>query len=120
MFNAIFVGIYGGEPQWGEIQISKSTLALAPFEVTDDQLDNLSRSVGILHFSGEEKLFAIDGQHRVAGVKLALEQIKNKNPLNEDEITVILVGHKTDQTGRERTRSNFHDTKQNSQKGFSY
>ena len=106
MFNAIFVGIYGGEPRWGEIQIS-STLALAPFEVTDDQLDNLSRSVGILHFSGEEKLFAIDGQHRVAGVKLALEQTENKNSLNEDEITVILVGHKTDQTGRERTRRLF-------------
>ena len=104
MFNAIFVGIYGGEPRWGEIQIS-STLELAPFEVTDDQLDNLSRSVGILHFSGEEKLFAIDGQHRVAGVKLALEQ--NKHPLNDDEITVILVGHKTDQTGRERTRRLF-------------
>ena len=106
MFNAIFVGIYGGEPRWGEIQIS-STLALAPFEVTDDQLDNLSRSVGILHFSGEEKLFAIDGQHRVAGVKLALEQTENKNTLNEDEITVILVGHKTDQTGRVRTRRLF-------------
>lgn len=104
MFNAIFVGIYGGEPQWGEIQIS-STLELSPFEVTDDQLDNLSRSVGVLHFSGEEKLFAIDGQHRVAGVKLALEQ--NKHLLNDDEITVILVGHKTDQTGRERTRRLF-------------
>ena len=106
MFNAIFVGIYGGEPRWGEIQIS-STLELAPFEVTDDQLDNLSRSVGILHFSGEEKLFAIDGQHRVAGVKLALEQTRKKSPLNDDEITVILVGHKTDQTGRERTRRLF-------------
>ena len=104
MFNAIFVGIYGGEPRWGEIQIS-STLELAPFEVTDDQLDNLSRSVGILHFSGEEKLFAIDGQHRVAGVKLALK--KNKDLLKDDEITVILVGHKTDQTGRERTRRLF-------------
>ncbi len=106
MFNAIFVGIYGGEPRWGEIQISP-TLELAPFEVTDDQLDNLSRSVGVLHFSGEEKLFAIDGQHRVAGIKLALEQTENKNPLNEDEITVILVGHKTDQKGRERTRRLF-------------
>ncbi len=104
MFNAIFVGIYGGEPRWGEIQIS-SSLELAPFEVTDDQLDNLSRSVGILHFSGEEKLFAIDGQHRVAGVKLALEE--NKHLLSDDEITVILVGHKTDQTGRERTRRLF-------------
>ena len=104
MFNALFVGIYGGEPQWGEIQISP-TLELAPFEVTEDQLDHLSRSIGILHFSGEEKLFAIDGQHRVAGVKLALE--KNKDLLKDDEITVILVGHKTDQTGRERTRRLF-------------
>ncbi|MDE0471161.1 MAG: DGQHR domain-containing protein, partial [Ekhidna sp.] len=104
MFNALFVGIYDGEPQWGEIQVS-STLELAPFEVTEDQLDNLSRSIGILHFSGEEKLFAIDGQHRVAGVKLALE--KNKDLLKDDEITVILVGHKTDQTGRERTRRLF-------------
>ena len=106
MFNALFVGIYDGEPQWGEIHIS-STLELAPFEVTDDQLDNLSRSVGILYFSGEEKLFAIDGQHRVAGVKLALEQTKKNHLLNDDEITVILVGHKTDQTGRKRTRRLF-------------
>jgi len=105
MFNALFVGIYGGEPQWGEIQISP-TLELAPFEVTEDQLDHLSRSIGILHFSGEEKLFAIDGQHRVAGVKLALKQTPKQNLLN-DEITVILVGHQTDQTGRERTRRLF-------------
>ena len=104
MFNALFVGIYGGEPQWGEIQIS--TLELAPFEVTEGQLDHLSRSIGILHFSGKEKLFAIDGQHRVAGVKLALKQTPKQNLLN-DEITVILVGHQTDQTGRERTRRLF-------------
>ena len=104
MFNALFVGIYDGEPQWGEIQVS-STLELAPFKVTEDQLDNLSRSIGILHFSGEEKLFAIDGQHRVAGVKLALEE--NKDLLEDDEITVILVGHRTNKKGIERTRRLF-------------
>lgn len=104
MFNALFVGIYDGEPQWGEIQVS-STLELAPFKVTEDQLDNLSRSIGILHFSGEEKLFAIDGQHRVAGVKLALEE--NKDLLKDDEITVILVGHRTNKKGIERTRRLF-------------
>lgn len=104
MFNALFVGIYDGEPQWGEIQVS-STLELAPFKVTEDQLDNLSRSIGILHFSGEEKLFAIDGQHRVAGVKLALEE--NKDLLKDDEITVILVGHRTNRKGIERTRRLF-------------
>ena len=111
----LFVGIYGGEPQWGEIEIS-STLALAPFEVTDDQLDNLSRSIGILHFSGEEKLFAIDGQHRVAGVKLALEQ--NKDILNDDEITVILVGHQNEQKRNRTHQETLYNTKQNCQKGF--
>ena len=103
MFNALFVGVYGGEPQWGEIEIS-IPIGIIPFSVTEDEIDEISRSMGVLYLTGNEKLFAIDGQHRVAGIKTAVAE---DQALETEEVTVILVGHQTDEKGRERTRRLF-------------
>ena len=54
---------------------------------------HLEGSLGILRLSGEETLFAIDGQHRVQGIKKALEE---NTELKREEVSVIFVSHRND------------------------
>ena len=103
-FNAIVVGIYGGTPDWFSVEIDP-TLQV---DIEGQGVPNLSERgrnvLGILHLSGEEKLFAIDGQHRVEGIKEALEA----NPsLASEEIAVLFVAHRTTERGLARTRRLF-------------
>ena len=98
-FNAIVVGVYGGAPDWFPVEID---------ETRDPQPANLSErareSVGILQLSGEERLFAVDGQHRVEGIKAALSE----NPdLGSEELVVLFVAHRDTREGIARTRRLF-------------
>ena len=61
-------------------------------------------TVGFLRFEGKEKLFALDGQHRLSGIKLAIEE--ETLPI-EDELPDIFVAHRKNKTGMERTRRLF-------------
>ena len=98
-FNAIIVGVYGGDPEWYPVEVGESPVLGPP------SLDERSRlSIGLLQLSGKEKLFAIDGQHRVEAIKLAL---KEDDKLENEELCVIFVPHHTDQPGLERTRRLF-------------
>lgn len=89
-FNSLILAVYDGEPEWNEIRISE-------FEDSDSPL-------GILTLSGKEKIFPVDGQHRVAGIKKALE---NKPILGKERVPVIFVGHSKDEAGMQRTRRMF-------------
>ena len=60
--------------------------------------------LGFLRLDGTETLFAIDGQHRVQGIKQAL---KESDELEREEVSVIFVAHRTDPVGMERTRRLF-------------
>lgn len=55
-FNSLILAVYDGEPTWNEIRIDD-----------DDGEDNYN--LGIISLSGEEKIFPVDGQHRVEGIK---------------------------------------------------
>ncbi|MBK0023881.1 hypothetical protein IAE29_23695 [Ochrobactrum sp. S46] len=61
-------------------------------------------TLGFLSLSGKEKLFTIDGQHRLAGIKEALSEGMS---LGDDLLPVILVGHKRTAAGIQRTRRLF-------------
>ena len=98
-FSALVVGIYGGQPKWAELRISDPR-----DELTDGEEIELQKSIGFLRLSGTEKLFAIDGQHRVAGIKKAVEE---KEGNSDDEIAVIFVGHQNTPPGLARTRRLF-------------
>ena len=80
-FNAIVVGTYGGNPKWGELVISDKKLALK-------LPDYIEGTLGVLTLDGSEKLFAIDGQHRVSGIRQA---VKDDPSLLEEEVCVIFV-----------------------------
>jgi len=98
-FNALVIGVYGGSPAWLELSVEQSKQL---------GLDKLPRyiegALGILVFDGSEKLFAIDGQHRVVGIKNALAQ---KPDLGEEEQSVIFLAHERSTKGMQRTRRLF-------------
>ena len=98
-FNALIVGVYGGAPEWYELAIGKN-----PQFDADALPKALDGVLGFLRLNGTEILFAIDGQHRVQGIKQALE--KNEE-LKREEVSVIFVAHRNDQSGMERTRRLF-------------
>jgi DNA sulfur modification protein DndB len=98
-FNAIVVGIYGGEPEWYQIKIEDN-----PKPSALNPTDQARKSIGLLKLTGKEKIFAIDGQHRVQAIKDALQR---ESLLGNEELCVIFVGHKTDDIGREQTRRLF-------------
>lgn len=100
-FNSLVLAIYGGAPQWLEVGNYQSTTNP---EILKQISQRSMDTMGFLQLSGSEKIFAIDGQHRLAGIKRA---IADKLPLNDELIPVILVGHKTTIAGMRRTRRLF-------------
>jgi DNA sulfur modification protein DndB len=98
-FNSLILGIYDGKPTWQEIDVTQS-------DAYDNELetDYFSKTIGILSLQGDEKIFAIDGQHRAISIRIAA---KDDTSLLEDEIVVIFVAHKTTTEGKERTRRLF-------------
>lgn len=98
-FNSLVLATYEGHPEWLEVGNFQSTSDLAVVDVIGEQgLDTL----GFLSLSGKEKIFAIDGQHRLAGIKRA---IADRFDFGRERISVIFVAHSEKQ--RERTRRLF-------------
>lgn len=89
-FNSLVLAVYGGEPQWYE----------GVFEQEGEEFYN----IGVLEFTGEEKIFPVDGQHRVAAIKQIVG--KGEKKLYE-EIPVIFIAHEDSDEGRKRTRRLF-------------
>ena len=102
-FNSLVVATYGGKPDWQAIT------SINAKEGSTSELSSVSKevleSVGFLTFYGDEKLFALDGQHRLAGIKRAVEEGLPKD--QADEVSVIFVAHKVTPQGLERTRRLF-------------
>lgn len=89
-FNALVLAVYDGDPMWTEIR----------YELDEEHYSN----VGILSFSGKEKIFPVDGQHRVEGIKAALKE----NPsLEGEELCVMLIGHSETPEGKKKSRRIF-------------
>ena len=106
-FNSIVIGVYGGLPDWHEFVIEKKVKEL------NGNITEFDSNIGLMEFFGNEKMFAIDGQHRIAGIQFAQnksEEIKNKKfELTKDRYPVILVAHIDDELGKKRTRQLFSD-----------
>ena len=98
-FNSLIVGVYGGSPDWYELKIGTN-----PLFDTDTFPRELEGILGILRLDGTQTLFAIDGQHRVEGIKQALDE---NDALRSEEVSVIFVAHRNDPVGLERTRRLF-------------
>jgi len=97
-FNSVILGIYEGSPTYQDLDLQKYE------SFSEENLEYLSRTFGILTLSGEEKLFAIDGQHRIKAIKDAIGKVGS---LKNDEISVIFLAHKNTDEGLIRTRRVF-------------
>jgi len=58
----------------------------------------------VLELTGNETVFPVDGQHRVAGIK---EAVKKDPSLVNEKVPVILIGHENSNEGKRRTRRLF-------------
>lgn len=102
-FGSIVVGIYGGSPDWIPVNVK-----LPEDANFSDRADRVEGRFGILQLSGSEKLFAIDGQHRVAGVKLALQTLPADSLVRNESVSAIFVAHDPlTEEGKQRTRRLF-------------
>lgn len=90
-FNALVLAVYDGEPTWHEVRLE--------YDNGDEFYD-----LGILELTGEEKIFPVDGQHRVEGIK---EVIASTHEYDDEQIPVIFIGHRTDSAGMQRSRRLF-------------
>ena len=90
-FNALVLAVYDGAPNWHEVELD--------FDGNDSFFN-----LGLLEFSGSEKIFPVDGQHRVEGIKRALAE---KPELGDEEIPVIFIAHKNTEDGMRRSRRLF-------------
>jgi DNA sulfur modification protein DndB len=89
-FDSLVLAVYDGDPQWTEVR----------YEINDETYYN----IGLLELSGYEKIFPVDGQHRVEGIKAAL---KDNVEIENETISVMLIGHSNTPEGRERSRRIF-------------
>ena len=100
LFNAIVIGVEGGDPQWLPVDIS-DTGDYGPLPIDRSVFQDF---LGVLQLDRTERMFTIDGQHRVEGIKLAL----NDHPeLGTEMLPVIFVAHLPTDQGLERTRRLF-------------
>lgn len=89
-FNSLVLAVYDDYPEWVEI------------EVTYDDFETYQ--IGVLNFPTKHKIFPVDGQHRVEGIKAAL---KEDPSLSKMKIPAIFIGHKNDDNGMKKTRRLF-------------
>ena len=101
-FNSLVVAVYGGEPNWHELFNVRSTES-DPF--IEKLRPETVESLGFLTLRGDENLFALDGQHRLAGIKSIVGE--GYEAAMDDVVSVIFVAHEQSPTGLERTRRLF-------------
>lgn len=89
-FNAIIIAIYNGNPQWLEVEF--------------DREESAYTNLGFLELSGEETLFPVDGQHRVAGIKSAIEEDPE---MAQEQVPVIFIAHSNTVEGRKKPENCF-------------
>lgn len=95
-FSSLVVAALGGEPKFYPVRISDEP----EFRVFSDQ--GLDNAFGVLTFSGGQKYYALDGQHRLKAIKTLLDKSEDMagdapDGFGDEEISVILIIHRADE-----------------------
>ncbi|WP_151769111.1 DNA sulfur modification protein DndB [Acinetobacter colistiniresistens] len=98
-FNSIIVGVFDDTPNWYPLDLKHVDI------LSDERREYIEDSMGLLELKGSEKLFAIDGQHRIEAIKREVLD----NPDYKDQFSIILVQHVDSISGKKRTRKLFSD-----------
>jgi DNA sulfur modification protein DndB len=89
-FGSLVLAVYDDYPEWRGIE----------FKYDNEE----TYQMGLLEFPTVHKIFPVDGQHRVEGIKAAL---KEHPELASQRISAIFIGHKNDEAGKQKTRRLF-------------
>lgn len=89
-FSSIVIAALGGSPKFYGVDITGDE----KFELLADQ--RMDEAFGVLTFDGRQKYYALDGQHRLAAIKMLLDRndpISDgvPEPFPDEEISVIVV-----------------------------
>ncbi len=83
-YGSIVVASLDEPPNW---------YGILPSEEIETKLDlnPESPSIGYVSFSGENRYFILDGQHRVASINHAIKEKLNDKSFEEEEINILIV-----------------------------
>ncbi len=88
-FGSIVVAALGGDPQWYPVRLEENP----EFRIlAGDKL--LSEAFGVLQFNGQERYYALDGQHRLAAIRALRDgEADHSAPEGflDEQISVIIV-----------------------------
>jgi DNA sulfur modification protein DndB len=90
-FNSLVVAAIGGDPMWYPVAIEDDERFLL---LREDK--RINTTFGILRFTGNQKYYALDGQHRLAAIKALVDpksDVARNAPegFSEEEISVVIV-----------------------------
>jgi DNA sulfur modification protein DndB len=102
--GAMIVAAWGGAPEYIPLEMA---------DTEDNILSGVDRDFGVLSFDGAQQYFALDGQHRLRAIK---DAIKKDPDLANEDITVLVVPHFDDDSGRQKTRRLFTNLNRNAVK----
>lgn len=105
-FNSLLLGVFNASPNWIEFNLDAVAEKLHLADMSDAKT-----SLGVLAFTGAEKIFAIDGQHRVEAVREAHSEFQAE--IKHDQYPVIFLAHDDSPEGKIRTRRLFCDINKN-------
>lgn len=100
-FSSLIVAIHKGNPEWADFDLERQ-FRIDNDLIDDADVDYIENKIGVLTLAGNEEIFVLDGQHRLLGIRKAFEENKS---IGDDEISLIIVIHKSDL--KERTRRLF-------------
>jgi len=90
-FNSLVVGLFGN-PKWQK------------FSDLPAPLNQFEHNIGFLTLSKDDKMYAIDGQHRLSGIKKYLDECQ-EDP--NETIPIIFIQHEDTNQGKKRSRRLF-------------
>ena len=94
-FNSLVVGMYG-PPQWRHFE-----------GFSAPSLKKYAEVMGFLELSGTEKMYALDGQHRLFGIDMFLQGLETPKGAVDELVGVIVVEHDTAPKEKVRSRRLF-------------
>lgn len=97
-FNSLIVAIHKGNPKWSDIDLYDK-IEVDGSRLDESQISFFESKFGILTLYGDEEIFALDGQHRLKGLRKAYGE---DNSLAEKEIPVIFVIHNHEHVDKTR------------------
>ena len=90
-FNSIVIAALGGDPKWFPAAIAEDP-ALALLKANK----KINESFGVLMFDGEERYYALDGQHRLRAIKEMMDSSSEANryapkDFASEEISIVIM-----------------------------